>query len=182
MQKNLGLVLSWVLYMLVLAIVWYLRLQSVMTVGIAGLGSLIGFLLPILLDVLLPKMMDGSATTSSAFAKDVLAQSAASLRAGNLHTASAPQTPLRSYPLLAAYMAAAFFVISSTQNWFGRGFVIGLGLSLVLDIFLSRNPEILRERWFSVFRTNLSDRELSYFVWAVIAIFGLLTLFSAFSV
>lgn len=59
---------------------------------------------------------------------------------------------------------------------------MGLGLSLMLDLFLSRRPiEALKERWFSVFHANLSEKEFDYFVFGVIGVFGFLTLLAAFS-
>lgn len=181
MQKNQKVLIAGILYIVLLSIVWYLRLQVIMTVALSLVGSIVGFLLPIVLDVLLPRMMDGSAKVDGTFAKDILHESADQLKQGNIHATNAPQTPLRSYPLLVAYFAAAIFVITSTQNWFGRGFVLGLGFSLVADIFFSRAPGILRERWFSVFRTNLTDGELQYFVAIVIGAFALLSVFAAFA-
>lgn len=179
MQKNTALIAGWIVFAAVLAVIWFLRLQSIPTVVFALLASLIGFVLPIFLDILLPKIMDGSAQTSTSFAKEVLQAGADQVKQGNIHQSDPPKTPLRSYPLLVAYIVASIFVITSTQNWFGRGFVMGLGFSLVGDIFFSRNPITLRERWFSVFRTNLSDGELRYFVWITIASFGVLTLLAA---
>lgn len=179
MRKNSTLIVAWVLYVVILSVIWYLKLQNVLSVTLSIVGGFIGFVLPILLDVLLPKMMDGSAKVDTTFAKDILQASAYQLKQGNIHASNAPKTPLRSYPLLFAYFVAAVFVITSTQNWFGRGFVLGLGFSLVGDIYISRIPVVLRERWFSVFRTNLSDLELRYFVWVVVGAFGLISLLAA---
>ncbi len=181
MQKSAILFLTWVLYTLILALLWFFRSHSVVNVGVAVAGSLIGFLLPVLLDVLLPKIVSGSAKADTDFAKEVLQESAEQMRQGNIHSETAPVTPLRSYPLLFGYLLAAIFVISSTSSWFGRGFVLGLGLSLVLDLLLSRKPvEYLKARWFSVFHANLSEKEFDYFVWVSAGVFVILTILSAF--
>lgn len=179
MRKNSILIVSWIAYIAILSVIWYLRFSTVLSVAFAVVGSAIGFLFPIVLDVLLPKIIDGSVKAETSFAKDVLQASADQLKQGNIHSTDAPETPLRSYPLLFAYFVAAIFVITSTQNWFGKGFVLGLGFSLVGDIFTSRVPMTLRERWFSVFRTNLTDVELKYFVWVTVAAFGLISFLSA---
>jgi hypothetical protein len=181
MQKNVTLFLSWILYTLILSFIWYFRLGVLITVSLAALGSFIGFILPVFLDVLLPKIIGGDMKYDRATAKEVLQEGASQVRAGNMVPDVAPKTPLRSYPLLAGYFLTALFVITSTGNFFGRGFVMGLGLSLMLDLFLSRRPvEMLKERWFSVFHANLSEKEFDYFVFGVIGVFGLLTLLAAF--
>lgn len=179
MRKNSTLIVAWILYSVALSALWYLRVQNVVSVGLAVAGSLVGFLLPIVLDVLLPKIIDGSAKADTTFAKDILTASANQLKQGNVHSLDVTQTPLRSYPLLLAYFAATIFIITSTQNWFGRGFVLGLGFSLISDIYISRAPVSLRDRWFSVFKTNLSDVELRYFTWIIIAVFGVISLIAA---
>ncbi|MEP7166872.1 MAG: hypothetical protein ABI758_02760 [Candidatus Woesebacteria bacterium] len=180
MQKNVVLFLGWILYTLVLSLIWYFRLGVPLTVGIAALGSFVGFVLPVFLDVLLPKIMAGDVKINTSTAKDVLQQGASQVRQGNLVPTNAPQTPLRSYPLLAGYFLTAFFVITSTNNFFGRGFVMGLGLSLMMDLFLYRHPlELLKERWFSVFHANLTEPEFDYFVYGAIGVFGILTVLSA---
>lgn len=180
MQKSSLLLVTWIVYTAVLSLIWFLRVGVAMTLLLAVIGSLIGFVLPILLDILLPKVMDGSAEANRSFATSVLKESAQQLQAGNLHAASAPRTPLRSYPLLLAYLGATVYVITSTQSWFGKGFVLGLGLSLVADLFFYRkNASLLRERWFSVFRTNLTDSELSLFVRISTVVFGILTVVAA---
>lgn len=169
------LIITWFVYVAVLSFIWFVRFHNPLSIVIAVIGSLAGFVLPIMLDVLLPRIIDGSAKADTSFAKDVLRASAYELKQGNVHSINVPRTPLRSYPLLFAYFVAAIFVITSTQNWFGKGFVLGLGISLVGDIFISRAATTLRERWFSVFRTNLTDLELGYFVWVVVGTFGLLS-------
>lgn len=145
------------------------------------IGSLVGFALPILLDVVLPHLISGSATPTKEFMGTVVQQSMTSVKQGNVYSASVPPTPLRSYPLLLGYAITALFVITSTQNYLGRGFVLGLGLSLVLDLWISKNPSsYLRQRWFSVFKTNLNDQELSFFVFGVVVIFSLFTIIALF--
>lgn len=179
MQKNTALAIGWIVYMAVLVTAWFLRTQDFVVISLALGGSFIGFLLPIVLDVLLPKMMDGSAVIGSDFAKGIVTESVQQIRQGNLSQNEVKKTPLRSYPLLLAYFAATIFIISSTQNWFGRGFVLGLGFSLIADIVVYRSSVLLRDRWFSVFRTNLTDAELQYFVWIVVGVFGVLSVLSA---
>lgn len=177
MQKNVALFLGWVLYTLVLSLVWYFRFTDFLIVGLAALGSLIGFILPVFLDVLLPRMMAGGMKVDATLAKEVFREGASQVRAGNMVPTTAPKTPLRSYPLLAGYFMSAFFVITSTGNFFGRGFVMGLGLSLMLDLFLSRRPiEMLKERWFSVFHANLTEQEFDYFVYACLGVFAVLSI------
>ncbi len=176
MNKTAYLICAWPAFTLILSLLWYLRLNDFVIIGLAALGSLVGFLLPVFLDVLLPYMMTGSAKMDKTFATQVIRESLTQVKTGNLHNEQVISTPLRSYPLLFAYMFAALFVITSTQNWFGRGFVLGLGFSLVADIFFARDPLILRPRWFSVFHTNLSDVQLKYFVYITIGGFGVLTL------
>lgn len=180
MKNTYWFVGALVLYTLVFSLVTYMRVTSPVIVGLTVVGLLIGFILPLFLDALIPRLMDGSAKASPGFAKDVLSQGAANVAQGNVYIESQKGSPLRSYPLLFGYVLAAIFVISSTQNWLGRGVVLGLGLSLVLDIVISRNPTVLRARWFSIFHTRLNDKELEYFVWTVVVGFGLLTFLAAF--
>ncbi len=177
MQKNVVLFLGWILYALVLSFLWYFRFHDFLIVGFAALGSLIGFVLPVFLDILLPRIMAGNIKMDMSSAKEVLQAGASQVRAGNMVPTTAPKTPLRSYPLLAGYFLTAFFVITSTGNFFGRGFVVGLGLSLMMDLFLSRRPiESLKERWFSVFHANLTEQEFDYFVFACLGVFAVLTI------
>lgn len=150
-----------------------------MLIGLFVIGGLVGFLLSMVFDELVPRMVEGKANVNAEFAKQVLQSSAREIRQGNVYKSNVYGSPLRSYPLLVAYILAALLVITSSTNFFGKGVVLGIGLCLVLDLFLSRTPaSYLRQRWFSVFRTNLSDRELQYFVWGVVGVFGVLTLLS----
>ncbi len=178
MQTKLLFFLTWAIYTGVLSLILFLRLQTLSGLLLQLAGSLIGLLLPLFIDVLLPRIQDGSAKPDITVAKDVLKQGTNTVLSGSIYHEGQEGSLLRSYPLLLGYFIAAFFVITSTQNWFGRGFVLGLGLFLVTDLYLSKNPETLRKRWFSVFHTRLNDTELKYFVFASIGTFGILTLFS----
>jgi hypothetical protein len=103
------------------------------------------------------------------------------VREGNLQNAQAPRTPLRSYPLLLSYLAIALLIMSSSHDLFPRGFIVGLGFSLMADLVLSRRPiEHLKDRWFSVFRANLSEKEFDYFIAIMTGAYALLTVIAIF--
>lgn len=86
---------------------------------------------------------------------------------------------LYSYPFLFAFGIVALYVVTSTDSWFGRALVLGMGLRLVADLFVSnRDKQILKQRWFTAFATRLSDAELDVFVYGSLALFILLTIIS----
>lgn len=181
MQKTAMFLLIGLLYTLLFSIATYLRSQTIIATGLTAAGLGLGFILPMFLDVLIPKLMDGSAKAERQFAQDMLKEGAANIVAGNVYTESQAGSPLRSYPLLFGYALAAIFVLTSTNNWFGRGVVLGLGFALVLDLVASRKPaDYLRRRWFSVFHTRLTDQELQYFVWGCAGLFVILSVIGVF--
>lgn len=84
-----------------------------------------------------------------------------------------------SYPFLFAFAAVAFYVVTSSESWFGRALVLGMGLRLVADLFISnRDKQILKQRWFTAFATRLSDGELNIFVYGTVALFIFITVLS----
>lgn len=84
-----------------------------------------------------------------------------------------------SYPFLFAFGLVALYVVTSTDSWFGRAMVLGMGIRLVADLFVSnRDKQILKQRWFTAFATRLSDTELDIFVYGTLALFILLTVIS----
>lgn len=81
-----------------------------------------------------------------------------------------------SYPFLFGFGVVALFMVTSTSNWFGKALVLGMGLRLVADLFVSnRNKQVLKQRWFAAFATKLSDGELDVFVYGTLALFVILT-------
>lgn len=177
MQKNFQLLLGWIVLAVLLSVVSYLKSHNLFAVGLLIAGSLSGVIIPVFLDILLPKIMKADTKINASMASDTLKEGMAVMKQGTIHSSGSVPTPLRSYPLLGAYVLSAFFIITSTGSYLGRGFVLGLGLSLVFDLWLSRRPiEYLKERWFSVFHANLSDKEFDYFVFGSLGIYGILVL------
>lgn len=180
MKNHVVYFATWGLYISILSLLFFF-IKDVQLFFLFSFitGSFLGFVIPIVLDVVLPMYMKGTATLSKETVQTVVEQTANQVKSGNVYDKNLMPTPLRSYPLLFGYFVMAVFIITSTSNWIGTGFVLGLGLYLALDLWFSKTPtDYLRKRWFSVFHTNLSDTELRYFVWGSIGGFGIITLLS----
>lgn len=181
MRKNSLLFAGWIGLTAFMCLAWFLRSHPILQIGFSVVGSLIGFVLPVFLDILLPKFMTGHIDLNSSMAKDVLSQGVTQVREGHIQSDQAPKTPLRSYPLLLSYMAIALLIMSSSHDLFPRGFIVGLGFSLVADLVMSRRPiEHLKDRWFSVFHANLSDKEFDYFIAIMTGAYILITIVAVF--
>ena|SRR5258708_7431599 len=89
---------------------------------------------------------------------------------------------LYSWPFLFAFGVTALYIVTSTSGWFGKSLVLGMGLALVSDLFVSnRDKLVLKTRWFSAFHAKLSNTELDIFVYGSLAGFILLSILSLVS-
>lgn len=179
MKQSLHFLLPWILFSVLTTIVFFFKTTQVLYAGMILAGLTIGFIVPFFIDAITPKIVGKKLEVDAAMAKDALSEGTSELVAGHFYSDSQTASLLRSYPLLAGYWVAAVLVITSSTSIFGKGFILGLGLFLMIDLFLSREPAILKRRWFATFRTGFTDHELSYFVWvniAVFSIFSVLTL------
>ncbi|MBP9700648.1 hypothetical protein KBD71_05205 [Candidatus Woesebacteria bacterium] len=179
MKHTLRFLLPWILFTLVITIVFFFKTSQIITTVMILAGLIIGFILPLFIDAIIPKISGKKLEVDATLAKDVLTQGTSELVAGHFYSESQSGSLLRSYPLLGGFWVAAILVITSSTSMFGKGFILGLGLFLMIDLFLSREPATLKQRWFSTFKTGFTDQELHFFVWgniAVFAVFSLLTL------
>lgn len=81
------------------------------------------------------------------------------------------------YPFLFGFALVAAAVLFSGAAAIGRGVILGCGLFFVLDVVVSsKDKQVLRSRWFSLFPTPLKDQELDVFVLVCLIAFGILTL------
>lgn len=164
---------------MIITIVFFFKTSQILSTVLILAGLIVGFIVPFFIDAISPKISGKKLEVDAALAKDVISQGSSELMAGHFYSESQSGSLLRSYPLLAGYWVAAILVITSSTSLFGKGFILGLGLFLMIDLFLSKEPATLKRRWFSTFKTGFTDQELSYFVWgniAVFAVFSLLTL------
>ncbi len=137
-------------------------------------GSLFGMLLPKLVTVFAEIYLVPSTPGVSNFSRFT------SLFWQDSHTLM-PTTKMGqmiySYPFLFAFGAVALYIATSSDNWFGKALVLGMGLRLVADLFISnRDKQILKQRWFTAFATRLSDMELDIFVYGTVALFVFITI------
>lgn len=179
MKQTLRFLLPWILFTLIITIVFFFKTSQISVTAMILAGLIVGFIVPFFIDAILPKISGKKLEVDASLAKDVLSQGASELVAGHFYSESQSGSLLRSYPLLGGYWVAAILVITSSTSFFGKGFILGLGLFLMIDLYLSREPADLKRRWFSTFKTGFTDQELNYFVWgniAVFAVFSLLTL------
>ncbi|HSW89605.1 MAG TPA: hypothetical protein VLH19_01905 [Patescibacteria group bacterium] len=167
----------WILFTVVSTLLIFLRRSDLISAGLFALGVGIGFICSVLIDVLFPSSNGQIPAVSKEQVRQVISQTVSEVKTVGTYKQVQARNPLRSYPALAAYFVAAFFVISSTSSFLGRGVVLGLGLSLVTDLYISKTSLAgLRSRWFSLFPVNLSDSELVIFVWLVCGVFSVLSL------
>jgi hypothetical protein len=83
----------------------------------------------------------------------------------------------RSALFQVVWVGLAVFVLSSTSSSFGQALVMGLGLHILVDEwqdFLS-NKRRLKTWLFWQIKREISDEEMSWFVYAMTGVFALLT-------
>lgn len=85
---------------------------------------------------------------------------------------------LRSALFQAAWVILAFFTLTSTISWFGKGLVLGLGLHLLLDQWQIqlKNPQDLNRQLFWQIKRPVSLREQKWFLGIMTGIFVILSL------
>lgn len=176
MKQSLRFLLPWFLFSAIITIVFFFKTSQLLSTGMILAGLIVGFIVPFFIDAMTPKISGKKLEVDASLAKDVLSQGTSELVAGHFYSESQTGSPLRSYPLLAGYWIAAVLVITSSTSIFGKGFILGLGLFLMIDLYLSREPATLKRRWFSTFKTGFTDQELNYFVYGCIAVFAMFSL------
>mgnify|MGYP000919113805 CR=1 FL=1 len=86
----------------------------------------------------------------------------------------------RSTLFLLTLIPLAFFVVSSTGSAIGSGFVLGLILNLVSEMWLLRDsPEQFSIRFLSQLKKKLSPIQIKFVIWGSIVFFVILNLWSA---
>lgn len=176
MQLKARLFLLWIVYAALL--VWGAGAlpANFSKMGLILLGSLLGMLLPKLVSVAAEMYLvpaPGKVSPVSRFFHLVW-QDSYSL----MPTTKMGQL-IYSYPFLFAFAVVSLYVVTSSESWFGRALVLGMGLRLIADLFVSnRDKGVLKQRWFTAFATKLSDAELDVFVYGSLAGFILLTILS----
>lgn len=179
MQKISKLAIVYILYGIGLALLMFLfRGVDIQTLALFAIGMALGLVLPLFLDVLVPHLQKGTASFDPSFLRSMTKEGMQSVTKGPALQPT-EHTPLRSYPVLIGVILTGFFVISTTQGWFGKGVVLGFGFALIADLVSScGNKQLLRSRWFSYFQTRLQDVELDIFVSIFVVIFSILTVLS----
>lgn len=180
MQLKVRLLVVWALYSTLLIIGTGSYRGNIAQMVIIALGTLFGMLLPKLICAL----------------SELLSQEKVVLDGPTLRTfaqtmvhdplVERPKTQtgqmIYSYPFLFAFALISLYIVTSSSVWFGKAVVLGMGLRLCIDIVMSGQDKTrLRERWFSIYQTRLSDSELSFFVYGSIVVWVALTIFSLIS-
>lgn len=84
---------------------------------------------------------------------------------------------LRSVLFLTAWIFLAFFAVTSTSSFLGKGVVMGLGLHLLLENWQLqiRNPRLLNSRLFWQIKREVSMKEQRYYLYLFSFLFAVLT-------
>ncbi len=83
----------------------------------------------------------------------------------------------RSFLFLILWLVLAFFAVTSVVNFFGRGFVLGVGIHLVFDLIFDYTKDKGRlDEWFWQIKRTLEPEEKRGFVVFVSVAFVLLAL------
>lgn len=173
MRPKARLFLVWLAYAALLVLGSRVLPGNILSAVVIVLGSLLGMLLPKLVSIFSEVyLVPSSAASNSARIQNLFWQDSHSL----IPSTKVGQM-IYSYPFLFAFGAVALFVVTSTENWFGRAVVLGMGLRLSADLLVSnRDKQILKQRWFTTFSTRLTDSELDIFVYGNLALFLFLTI------
>ena len=85
---------------------------------------------------------------------------------------------LRSVLFLTAWVVLAFFAVTSTSSFLGKGVVMGLGLHLLLENWQLqiRNPQVLNSRLFWQIKRVISMKEQKYYLYLFSFLFVILTI------
>ncbi len=176
-MKRISAVYGWLWgYMVLLGLLLFFLKPQVFLVftTLQLLGCVIGFLLMPLIEAVLVEM-DHEPQSLQGFL------SALRVTLGNPSSVSRPTHPslkaIYGYPFLFGFALVAAAVLFSGAAAIGRGVILGCALFFVLDVVVSsKDKQVLRSRWFSLFPTPLKDQELDVFVLLSIVVFGVLTL------
>ena len=84
---------------------------------------------------------------------------------------------LRSVLFLTAWVVIAFFAVTSTSSFLGKGVVMGLGLHLLLENWQLqiRDPQVLNSRLFWQIKRAVSMKEQTYYLYLFSFLFAILT-------
>jgi len=85
---------------------------------------------------------------------------------------------LRSILFLVAWVILAFFAVTSTSSFLGKGVVMGLGLHLLLESWQLqiRKPQLLNSRLFWQIKRIVTLKEQKYYLFLFTGIFALLSI------
>jgi hypothetical protein len=84
---------------------------------------------------------------------------------------------VRSVLFMGVWIPVALFILTSTASFLARGFVMGIGLHLLYDIYIDwGNRQRLRDWLFWPVRRDVADSELKVVVGVYVAFFILLSL------
>lgn len=84
---------------------------------------------------------------------------------------------VRSVLFLIIWVVLGFLALTSTDNPFGRGFMLGLGLHLTFDLvadFWGKGRDI--RLWFWQIKREFSDTEIATVVWGYVILFTLIAI------
>ena len=85
---------------------------------------------------------------------------------------------LRSVLFLTAWVVIAFFAVTSTSSFLGKGVIMGLGLHLLLENWRLqiRNPQLLNSRLFWQIKRRVSFGEQKTYLFIFTGLFAILTI------
>lgn len=98
----------------------------------------------------------------------------------NLQKSSSNYLATRSTLFLLSMIPLSFFVVSSTGSAMGSGFVLGLMLNLLLEMWVwQTSAEQFSHRFLSQLKKQLSSTQIQFLVWGSTAYFVILNLWAA---
>ncbi len=175
MKTKSRLFLIWAVYAAVLVFGTGVYKGQWLSIALIFTGSLFGMLLPKLIFVVSELMLSQKPAVNGSFFTSLL--SMISQDSHSLIPTTRTGQLVYSYPFLFAFGLVSLYIVTSSSGWFGKALVLGMGLRLMIDLFMSnKDKAVLQQRWFSAFPAKLSHTELNIFVYGSIGIWVLLTI------